>query len=150
MRIAAAHLDYWRRKKATPRWAADWTTPELDIDNLINIHAGVTFTAGERLATATCAILCCAIHRRQDHQDLLEVLWELARAPGCVDRPRRRSGWCLKWAARILAQREAKYAVLQQHRQARGARRKLHLQRLARRRERYAAKKAAAAVTKVT
>ena len=107
MKITIEHLNYWRERKSTPRWASalpvsrfnpEPAGPRVSIHRIVNLNAG--------LGSTRCA------------SNTLYVIW-LARKNGnlfdCIERCSknasgnhpRRAAWCKKWLKRLEQQRRA-------------------------------------------
>ena len=101
MNLKLIHLQYWRQKKAEPRWADALVTKErrISIDCVINANAGIKVRDYEIDAGNVLEILRLAGKRGK--ADLLEKLRRMSVSPGTVIRPERRASYCKKWLARI-------------------------------------------------
>ena len=105
MRISKIHVDFWTRRKS-PEWVLSFLKEKKinrpTIDDVVNAHEGRKLSNGVIQAHNTLGILRSARNRGA----LLETLEEMSAHPGTVINPKRRAGFCRKWLARIISDRQ--------------------------------------------
>lgn len=114
MIVTRVHVEYWKTKKSTPRFAAMATgkgklsVPRARsgvdmIDACVNQHVDKYKVPHYVLDASNLMSLCRSYIRHGD--DLLASLRRLSMEPGTVINPSRRMAYAKKWAQRVWQQR---------------------------------------------
>lgn len=107
MRLTKVHVDYWRFKKANPRFAKfvchNSVAAPVDINDCVNSHSHfVREPDGERAASNLLNLLKMV---RKRTGSLVPYLDKITKDPGTVISPQRRSAFAKKWRDKITQSR---------------------------------------------
>lgn len=100
MKLAQVHVEFWRQRTTRiPKWMADVQPRRpVTIDEVVNAHAGIRV---ERNDAGSLLMILRLKGKRGGREELISGLVQMSVSPETVINPKRRSGYCRKWLARI-------------------------------------------------